>query len=160
MEETNSIIDQWEQEITEQAELEALNEVGIYKGEGILIRIDAVDTEEKGFPGDPYIKVFDSESYSKAKHELRISIDDARIIDHADHFKSMKVNSSLVKKLNKIVNNSKSNLGNHKGETVIDALYNTIDDKYGKGSVKRKDYIDFSDYYTGPRKDHNDNKSK
>ena len=49
MEDTNNIIEQWEQEITEQAELETLNEVGIYKGEGILIRIDAVDTEEKDF---------------------------------------------------------------------------------------------------------------
>ena len=152
----NDTIDQWEQEISEQLGLEALNEFEIYRDNELSIHIDP-STQRSGFGYSPYIKVY-HRSYKLSKDELRIELDDGHIVDtHTDRgkkFDNMKMTKKLATNLTDIINNKSCNRGPHTGEQILDAINNELDNIYRDTKIKVNhiEKVDLSNYYTGPKR--------
>ena len=148
---SDNIIDKWEEEITESAELEALGEICLYRDNEYSLHFDPTDKQTKGFSLNPYVKIYDDGSYIKAKSDIRTDLDDGHLSSHKDGKKDLKMNDKLAKKTEDIINNGICNTGSYKGEKVIDVINKALKEKYDKNCLYI-DNVDFSNYYSGKKK--------
>ena len=86
---------------------EILNEITIYKGDGILITVDGSGQTDRNFDKDPYFKVYNNESSKRATKIARISCKTFKQIYHTDNFDDWDLTKKDKKKIANILNNKK-----------------------------------------------------
>lgn len=101
-----------------------VNEITVYKGDGISISINRGETETN-FPKDPYFKVYNSESISKATLVARVKADGSGYDYHTDGtgkkvWELTKSKKKLIKALTKPPKGGDSKISDC--ETVWDAI--------------------------------------
>lgn len=141
------ILESWD---NESDEMEVLDEICLYREDGYSLHIDPTITQNKGFSLSPYVKVYDNESYTKAKYSARIELDDGHVVYHKDGKKNLKVTDDIANKTEDLVNNGVCNNGSYEGQKIIDIINNIMPGLYT--DYTHIDSVDLSNYYEGKKK--------
>ena len=123
---------------------EILNEITIYKGDGILITVDGSGQTDRNFDKDPYFKVYNNESSKRATKIARISCKTFKQIYHTDNFDDWDLNKKDKKKIANILNNKKSTSKDFSVyNSVWDAMQEAIKQQTNGKFDPNTDYIKF-----------------
>lgn len=112
-------------------EEQILQEDIIYSGDGITISIDIRDNYRISMSKDPYIKVYNGNSFGKSDKVIRLYMSDGKRESNHSNDCNHKADWKDInnKQLKSIMDHMdyKANAGDFKGETVYDAIYKTIE---------------------------------
>ena len=123
---------------------EILNEITIYKGDGILITVDGSGQTDRNFDKDPYFKVYNNESSKRATKIARISCKTFKQIHHTDKFDDWDLTKKDKKKIANILNNKKSTSKDFSVyNSVWDAMQEAIKQQTNGKFDPNTDYIKF-----------------
>lgn len=121
-----------------------LEELAVYRGDGILISVDGSGFSDRNFDKDPYFKVYNAESVSRATKIARISCKTFKQISHTDRFDDWNLTKKDKKKIVDILLNKKSNFGDFSiYNSVWDAMQKAIELETNGRFNAINDYIKF-----------------